>query len=303
MKIDERIEEMQSKLIKILTETNLEDKEEGIKLLERWGLDTEYATKLLDAFINAESAKDAAKNAWDKTLNSRSGDDVSADIAKSQQRELDTRQRFDSVNSKCALLIVARTLDANKINDEVLGKLYEHGIQEEEINNPTLKITYHYYCVAKEIENEKRADLEKFRTFVSKAKAKVVQRENRIEELENQNEMINKAYINLQYKHSTRIIADEKHYQEALSQNKELKRQINQLQSRGIFHVIGDKILGRNRIRRLPGKTSELPETLYENTAEKIGMPEIDKDTLSTAINHNQEVSDKQAGKKDELQQ
>lgn len=303
MKIDERIEEMQSKLIKILTETNLENKEEGIKLLERLGLDTEYATELLDAFINAESAKDAAKKVWDSTLNIRPRDDISADIAKSQQRELETRQHFDSINAECALLAVARALAPNNINNEILGKLYEKGIQEEQIDNPALKITYHYYCETMEKENDRNTDLEKFRTFVSKAKAKVVQLENRIEELENQNEMINKAYINLQYKHSTRIIADEEHYQEALSQNKELKRQINQLQSRGIFHAIGDKILGRNKIRRLPGKTSELPETLYENTAEKIGMPEIDKDTLSTAINNNQEVSDKQAGKKDELQQ
>lgn len=303
MKIDERIEEMQSKLIKILTETNLENKEEGIKLLERFGLDTEYATKLLEAFRNAESAKDAAKDAWNKTLNSRSGDDVSSDIAKSQQRELETRQHFDSINAECALLALARTLAPNNINDEILDKLYEQDIQEEQINNTALKVAYHYYCKTREIEKGRNADLEKVRKFVSEAKATVEKLEKRIVELEKQNEVINKAYINLQYKHSTRIVKDEKHYQEALSQNRELKSQINQLQSRGIFHAIGDKILGRNRIKRLPGKTSELPETLYENTAEKIGMPEIDKDTLSTAINHNQEVSDKQAGKKDELQQ
>lgn len=300
MKIDERIEEMQSKLIRILTETNLDDKEEGIKLLERFGLDIEHATKLLDAFRNAESARNTAKMVWDTTLNTRSGDDISTDIEKSQQQELDTRQLLDSVNAECALLIVARRLDPNKIDDEILGKLYEQGIQEEQINNPALKMTYHYYCETKERENDKSADSEKFRAFVSKVKAKLEHLEKRIKELENQNEMLSKENINLRYKFSARIVEDERHYQEALSQNRELKRMLNQLQSRGIFQVIGDKILGRNKIRRLPGATSELPETLHKNKAEKVVL-EVDEDTLNKTSAYTQTAFDNRTD--DELQQ
>lgn len=292
MKIDERIEEVQSKLIKILTETNLENKEEGIKLLERWGLDTEYATKILEAFRNAESARNAVKNAWNTTLNSRPEDGISADIANSQQQELETRQRFDSVNAKCALLIVARTLDPNKINNEVLGRLYEQGIREEEIDNPTVKITYHYYCVAKEKENERKEDLEKYRTVVDKVKFKIAQLEKRIEELEAQNKRTYKSYIRLYDSYSTRIAEDEKHYQDALLQNKELKKQVNQLQGRGIFQMIRDKILRRNKTRRLPGGSTELPKTLNENTAEKVGVPKVDEDVLNRTSNPNKTVDD-----------
>lgn len=303
MKIDERIEEMQSKLIRIVTETDLNNKEEGIRILEGFGLDIETATELIEAYQNAENAKDTAKNVWNSALNSKSGVDFSTDIEKSQQKAFDTRQFLDAFTSKCALLIVARRLDPNKIDDEILEKLYDEGIQEEQINNPALKITYHYYCEAKERENDKSADSEKFRAFVSKVKTNVAQLKKRMEELENQNEMLNKAYINLQHKYSTRIVEDEKHYQDALSLIRELKGKINQLQSRGIFQVIGDKILGRNKIRRLPGKTSEIPETLYENKTEKVGMPEINKDILTTTSKHTQKVSDKRTDKKDELQQ
>lgn len=302
MKIDERIEEMQSKLIKILTETNLDDKEEGIKLLERFGLDIESATKLIEAYQSAENAKKTAEEVWNTTLGSNLGIESPTDIEKSQQQEFDTRQYFDAVNSKCALLMVARRLDPNKINDEILGKLYDEGIQEEQINNPALKITYHYYCETKERENDKSTDSERFRTFVSTVKAKVARQEKLIGELKNQNEMLNKAYINLQYKYSTRIVEDEEKYQRALSVIRELKVMINQLQSRGIFQVIGDKVLGKNKTRRLPRTTAELPETLYENTAEKIGMPEIDKDILiSTSSEHTQPSSDNRT-EKDEMQ-
>lgn len=305
MKIDERIEEMQSKLIRILTETNSKSTEEIMRELDGFGIDVETATKLIEAYQNAESAKKTAKNVWDDALNCRQGDDLTTHIAKSQQQEADTRQYFDTLTSQCALLIVVERLNPSKINDEILDKLYGEGIQEEQIYNPALKLAYHYYCENKEIYKGKSADLEKIKAFASNAKNYIEHQKKHIEELEKQNEKINKAYKNLQCRYSTRIVEDEKHYQEALSLIRELKGKISKLQSRGIFQVIGDKIFKRNedKIRRLPRGVAEIPETLYQSKFEKAGMFEIDKDILTTTSEQTQPSSDKRTDKKDELQQ
>ena len=304
MKISERIEEIRSKLIRAVTEANLRSEEEGIDLLERLGLDAESAKKLLDAFRTAESAKNTAKNVWNSALKSKAGIDFSADIEKSRKREFDTRQYFDETASKNALLMLARTLPPNRIDGEILEELYNYGIQEQQINNPALRVCYNYYCKFQENEKAKESDTEKMRNLFSKIKSSVTSLNRRIEELENQNEMLNKAYINLQYEHSKRIVEDEKHYQDALSLIGELKLKVNQLQSRGVFQVMGDKLLGRNKTKRLPRGNSTLPETLYKSKAEKAGVTRIDQDVLgATRTSDDNKQNDKEIEENDQLQQ
>ena len=195
------------------------------------------------------------------------------------------------------------------MNDEILSKLYENGIQEEQIGNPALKITYHYYCGCIEKDREKEEETENRRVLSTKIMSKVESLrdyikslEKQIEELKNKYEIVSKAYNNLQDKFSTRIVEDEKKYQQSLSVIREFKVKINQLQSRGIFQVIGDKILGRNRKRLLTRVTDELPKTLYENKAEEVGMPEIEKNILIPTSGEQTQPSSDNRTEKDEMQ-
>ena len=312
MEIDKKIEEVQSRLTKILTENDLNNSA-VVEKLESLGLDIDTVTNLIEAYKNAESAKNTAKGAWETALDSRVESDSTTDIAQSQQQEFDARQQFDKAAFKCALLIVAKIQRPDKINDEILAKLYENGIQEEQIDNSELKTAYHYYCVgfAKERdkrekderdEREKRIELsEKVKSGVMILEQKIKDLQSQNKDLQSQNEVLDKSYKNLQ----NRIGEGEQRYQQALSLIRELKRSINQLQSRGIFQTIGDKILGRNIIKQLPRSTTELPKTLYENKAEEIGiigMPGINKDTLKMTSPNTQTSSNNQAKKEDEMQ-
>lgn len=302
MKIDQRIEDIQSKLIKIMTDSNIKTKEEAIRLLGEYGLDTELAIDLFEAFYYAETAKQTSKNVWQSALNSKDGIDYSNDIAKNQQRATDARLYFDSVNSKCAILIVARTLPPNQINDEVLEKLYELEIQEDQINNPAVRISYHYYC-----ENKQNSiDREKLNQFVEKVKISSRGLRRQIAESEKRYESLKRDYINLKHEYSKRIDENETYYQRALSSIKELQAKVNQLQNRGILQVISDKILGKNvsQRRRLPGKKPELPDSLYESSVEKMGL----NITIREESSINREQTQVSSGTKkleenDELQQ
>ena len=68
MKIDEKIEEMQSKLIQTVTVNNLKSEEDVIRLLQEIGLDKDSATKLLLAYRTAESARETAENIFNAAL-------------------------------------------------------------------------------------------------------------------------------------------------------------------------------------------------------------------------------------------
>lgn len=301
MEIEQRIEEVQSKLIKTLTETNFKSTEETMKQLDRFGIDVEAAAKLIEAYQNAESAKNAANNVWDDALNCRQGDDLTTHIAKSQQQEADTRQYFDTLTSKCALLIVVERLDPSKINSEILDKLYGEGIREEQIYNPALRITYHYYRERKEIENDRNVISEKFGEFASKAKVHIEGQRAEIEELKKRNRRLEDAYRIICYESSTKAKEDEKHYQDALLLIRKQKEQITELENRGIFRVIFDKVRGKNATRRLPGENAKLPETLSESRT-KTGMPKNDNDTLNVTRPNTQTSSNNQAKKEDEIQ-
>ena len=268
MRIDQRMEEIQGKLMKIMAEAN--NREEGIKLLEEYGLDKETATKLLKAFEYTESAKQAAKNVWESAYESKVGSEYSDEMAKSQETATDARMYFDLFNGQCALLIIARTLPPNQISPEVLGKLYERKIREEQINNSALRVSYHYYCESQ----QKSIDKEKLKEFMEKVRKNSISQKREIEKAEEKYNALKRDYINLQHEYSEIVEEHETYYQTALSLIKELQAKVNQLQRRGIFQVIGDKISGKNVIqrRRLPGNNPELPESLYKNNTERMGL-------------------------------
>lgn len=308
MEIDKKIQAVQSRLTRILIENDLTNSA-VVEKLDSLGLDIDTVTNLIESYKNAESAKNIAKGAWETALDSRVESDSTTDIAKSQQQEFDARQQFDKTAFKCALLIAAKAQDPNHIDDEILSKLYENGILEEQIKNPTLKITYHYYCESMEKDKDRKEKDEKVIEYSTKVKSGLKLLEQEIKDLksqnkglESQNETLNNAYKKLQDKFSSRIKEDEERYQKALSLIKELKGMINQLQNRGIFQTIGDKILGRNVIRRLPKGTAELPESLHESKAEKVGMTEIDKDILIPTSGEQTQPSSNNRTEKDEMQ-
>lgn len=282
MKIEERIQEMQGKLIKKLAEMYLLSKEEAIKVLEEIGLDNDSATKLLVTFRAAENAKNEAKNVWDSALGSKVGNDN--DIAKYQQQEFETRQHFDEVNDRCALIMVARSIEPRAIDDEILGKLYEQGIQENQIANPALRISFHYYCESKAKDNE----MQKLKDFLTRAGKQIVSLRNRMVEQEKQYLSLKNSHENLQNEYTERVIADEKHYQAALVQISILKNKLKRLQDRGIFQIIKTKLFG-NKIKELPETTYTLPETLGKNASEKMGIKQHVEDLdLSTDKDNSQ---------------
>jgi len=283
MEIDKKIEEMRSKLMKTVMGINSRSKEEAVKLLEEFGLNNEYATKLLVAYRNAEDAKQTAQNVWDSAWNSRSGIDYSTDIAKTQQKESDTRTQFESINAECALLMIANAIEPSEINDEILNKLFEEGIQETQISNPALRVTFHYYTESKAKDVQRKQDLEKVQEYSTKIGSKMTnleaqlrneQKEN--ETLRNSNEFLKSSYENLQTKFQARIDLDEKKYQVALTQIRILKDKLKEMQKRGILRTIGDKLFGSKK-EKLPEAMPEIPDTLFQSKSEKMGMQEFEE--------------------------
>lgn len=282
MKIDEKIQEMQSELIKVITEANSHSEEDAIRLLEEFGLDNASATKLLETFRCAEEARNAAKNIWESTMESRVENDN--DIAEYQQREFETRQLFDKINAECSLLMVAKRIDPNKIDEEVLGKLYEQGIKEEQIDNPALRISLHYFIESK-VRGDEAKQLKEILTNVGK---KLVPLRKKMEKIEENNKSLKKSYEDLQEEYSDRVVTDEKKYQAALVQISILKKKLKRLQDRSVFQVIKDKLFGV-KIKELPEATEVLPETLYQNSLEKMQIMKSEEELdLSTKKNNKQ---------------
>ena len=265
MKIDEKIQEMQSKLIKLVEEANIQNKEEAVKILEDFGLNHVLAEKLLETFRKAEEAKNKARNIWVSSLDSRV--ENNKEIAQCQQQKYETRQEFDEINAKCALIMVARTIEPRAINDEVLHKLYEQRIRKDQIANPALRVCFQYYCEGK-VKDER---IEKAKAFVASVKNKIDLLLNRISELEKQNQSLKEDNEKMSIRYAEQNIEDEKNYQAALVQISLLKNKLKRLQERSVFQIIRSKLF-RSKIKELPETTEVLPETLRTNLSENMGV-------------------------------
>lgn len=270
MKTDEQIDKMKSKLTKVLKECNSSDKEQAIKLIQELGVDKDMATKLLQAFGEMQSAKKTAENVWNAAWSSTSGIDFSTDIEKSSNTEVRMTRYFNDVQSRCALIMAINEIEPNEINNEILDQLYEQGIRENEITNPALKITYHYYSENK----EKDAQLTKAARREENLNEQLQFVEGNYTKLNEQFKSLLTKYEKLQNSFKERLAAAEKQYQAALSQISGLREKVGQLQNRGILKTIGDKLTGLlgNKRAELPETITILPDTLYENSAEKMGL-------------------------------
>lgn len=276
MKIDEKIQEMQSELIKVLTENSSQSKEDVVLTLERMGIKRETAIKLVEAYIKAEEAKNASKNIWmsEATIDS-------TDVAEYQQKELETRQKFDAIIEASSILVIVNRINLNEINEELWQKLYDQGIDASQITSPILRKDFSSYV--ERIENENNPETQKMKELLSRVGKHAVNLKKKFLELEKENEQLKaenerlkrenealrSSYNYMENKFKTRIASDEKHYQSALEQIKRQKREIRNLQNRGVFQTIGAKLFG-NREKGLPESSLEIPSTLYESISEQI---------------------------------
>ena len=278
MNMDERLDKMKSELRKVLNECASNSKEKAIELLGEIGLNNDMATKLLEAFGDMESAKKTAENVWNTAWDSKSDIDFSTDIRKSSDAETRKTQYFEYVHSRCALLMAIKTIEPNEINDELLDKLYEEGIHENEVTNPVLKTTYHYYSESKAKDKQLNQAAQKEKNLTEQLHWV----ENNYTNLNDKFRRLKTSYENLQSKFQERIALDEKHYQAALSQIEALKNKLKQMQERGFFKIIGDKLTGifANKTEKLTEPSSKLPKTLFQNKCEKMGMQEFNEDEI-----------------------
>lgn len=274
MKMDEKINEMKSQLTKVLNEGKSSNKEQAVKLLEELGLDKDSALELLMAFGDKEHAKKTAENVWNAAWNSRSGVDFSTDIEKSSNAEARMTRYFNGVHSKCAFAMAINAIEPNEINDEILNQLYEQGIRENDITNPALKVTYHYYSESKEKDEQMTLKKSMDAALVDTLQNQLRRIEDKYTTLSQKYNILQSNYEKLQNSFKEKMAIAEKKYQAALVQISGLKEKVGQLQNRGIFKTIGDKLTGLfgNKKLELPETTTTLPNSLYENSAEKMGL-------------------------------
>lgn len=306
MKIVERIEEMQSKLLKLLAESSLKSEEEAIRMLEEFGLDNTYAANMLYAFREAESARDKAKNVWKSALESNVANDN--DIATFQQQELETRQYFDELNAESAFLMVIKRIDPNKIDEELLNELYQQGVREEQIiNNPALKITYHYFSESKAKDIQRAADLEKVREYTIELNNRMTSLNNRLKEsekqnssLKNYNQVLKTSYEKLQKKYKARVYTDEKYYQAARAQIVTLKDKLSQPQDMSMMQKM-KLVFGRKR-KELPEPQTRIPDTLL-SAAEKMGIEKNQEDDLNIDMKQTPDLKGQKDSNIEQMQQ
>lgn len=300
MNIKEQIGKKQSELVKILTECGSKNKEEMMQLLEECGLDSDLASKLLDAFTDMNNKQKIAQNTWERAWDSKSGVDYTTSIEKSQENEIHSKQHFVEVIEKSAILMIVKTIAPNEIDEEILDKLYEVGIQEHEITSPAIRTTFHYYNKSKVEEKQ----LARTQEAKKEAEGQIEYLKQCLENVRDNYTQIQEDYKNLQNKFKARVASDEKHYQAALSQISTLKGELSEIQDRGVLKTMGSKLAGifGNKRKELPEPTSEIPDTLYENAAEKLGVEVHGKDAQSKE-NNEQVVTTVSRTGEDEWQQ
>lgn len=310
MKIVEKIEEMQRKLLKQVSEIDFHTGEDSIQILEKFGLDSQQALNLLIAFRNAESAKKAAKDIW-KSFR-ENGVENENDIAKYQQNEYETRNYFDTLNAEYALLMVINRIDPNMIDEETLGELYEIGVNENQIDNQALKSIFHYYSESRAKNDQRTADIEKVKQYSATISAEMTSLKTELKETKMENEVLKaqvqeakiknaallKINANWKTKFKERVESDEKYYQEARTQISILKKRLNQSQNMSVFQR-----LFRSKTKGLPEPTSPIPETLYENVAEKMLITGHEDSASNLNKDNRQNLETHKKENFDELQQ
>lgn len=283
MKIDEKIQEVKNELKKILIESN-EKRDELMQKLEQIGLDKKIIEILMEAFIQAEDAKNTVKNVW----GSDTRIDSSIDVATYQQQEIETRKRLEDIIEASSILIILNKTNIKEVDENIWKKLYTRGIDESQIASPSLRENYHEYVERTERENN--PETLKWKGLLSRVVKQVTRLKKRCgelakenddlkaenERLKRENEALRMSNQYIETKFKKRIVSDEKNYQAALTQIKTLKRELRKEQNRGVFQTIGAKLFG-NKTKELPEPTVEIPTTLYESIVEEVEAKAYDK--------------------------
>lgn len=289
MNIDEKIQEVKNELKKILIES-IESREELMQKLEQIGLDRKIIENLMEAFIQAEDAKNTVKSVW----RSDTRIDSSIDVETYQQQQTETRKRLEDIIDASSILIILNKTDIKEVDEEIWQRLYTRGIDESKIINPILSQKYKEYVERTERENN--PDTLKLKGLLSKVGKQAailkqrcgeLQKENddlkaENERLKRENEELKRANKYIETKFKARIVSDEKNYQAALTQIKTLKRELRREQNKGVFQTIGAKLFG-NRHKELPEPNAEIPTTLYESIVEEVEAKSYDKRAKSEA--------------------
>ena len=275
MNISEKIEEMRSELIKKVMELDFYSEKEIAEILGETGLDNELAKRLILAYRNAKSAKNTVESFWNEALQIRTGAELPIDVAKAEQDEFDTRNQFDNIIAECARQIVLNKIQPEEINEKILKEIYEYGIKEQDIFNPALKLTFHYYCESKSKDIQREEDLRKVQEYLKKVGRKMTDLESQLNNEKSENEVLRKDNATLrssikkiQKQFRERISADEKHYQSAVAQIISLREKVKLLEERGIFKTIGDKLFRKKR-NELPEVYDKIPSTLNNIPSEE----------------------------------
>lgn len=270
----EIIEEQQIKLREMLI--NLKNPEEIIQSLIDMGLDSDSATRLISAYRKFEDARETARRFWgnDKTKISEIHEDYGDIIG---NNEIETRDEFDKLIKMCALLTIINKIEPIQISDEIMDELYELNIGESKITNPAVAKIFEYYTRWKESEEQRKKELGSIKQAASEYVESEEQEKNdyrrKIELLEKENANLSEKlkkiqmYIkNLPTRLNMIMSHDEQKYQMALKRIKTLEKQVEELNGRGIFQIIGAKLRGKpkNKTELLPDASETMPGTLSD---------------------------------------
>jgi len=244
MELDEIINAAEGNLIRVIMENaSSHNKEEIIGLLEKVGLDTIHATELTEVlYMGSQNYENQSEKTPDKTI------------------------------TKCALLMVAQRMQVEQIGDDILKKLYENKIPEDEINNLALKKVFHYYSEAR---TKREADLVKVKGYSRRFSEEIARLRKQLENAENQINDLKGALYN-------KGKSDENYYQKALAEIRKLRNTVKRMQTQSVFQFMGSKLkrIGERNENQLPESTTELPETLEESTLNV----KVDNDLVMTPV-------------------
>ena len=279
MTIEEIIEKTKSDLMGIVNNDFQSDK---IVILLKSGLEEKIATELLSSYKTAIDAQYAAKNVW-TDLGSNFTDEKSTSIAEIQSRETSTRQKFDELVEMCAILIVAKTLEAKEEFDEFFKELDKRGIKEEQIPDFILRTAYCYYKqrlvdLRKITEYAKNtaAQIDGLKNDLSSSKSEVVRLNEKVEELTDENAGLKKENEKLTEENNIkrdqllklaitflkRIGDDEKFFQAVRSQKNIFQKVLQQTRQQISKNRLAQKIIGK--LPDMPEESEEIPETLAQ---------------------------------------
>lgn len=265
--LEQRVDAIRSELIEILTR-NRGNRDNAIAELNVWGIvDKNVIDNLLKVFSEKEEWNDIHNNTFNRSLQSTSGVDFTTDIDKTRMKAETYSAIFDEITSSLVWKKIANEIDMSEVDEDFLKHLSEHDINEEDINNPGLKLTYGYFLKNKQSQEQltqKESEVRRLETWIESSRQE-------FEELTRKLDKLSAAYKALQETFKSRIDACEAKYQSALGVISSLRDRLSDLQHRGFFQFIKSKLMHQEVLPE--GGQGKLSDTL-KTKSEKL-FPDI----------------------------